>query len=43
MSKAFGMPGVRIGWLAVRDAALMRDLLRLHDYSTICSSAPSEV
>ena len=43
MSKAFGMPGIRIGWLAVRDPALMRSLQRLHDYSTICSSAPSEV
>jgi aspartate/methionine/tyrosine aminotransferase len=43
MSKAFGMPGVRIGWLALRDAGLMLDLMRLHDYSTICSSAPSEV
>lgn len=43
MSKAFGMPGIRIGWLAVRDAMLMRSLQRLHDYSTICSSAPSEV
>ena len=43
MSKAFGMPGIRIGWLAVKDAELMRNLQRLHDYSTICSSAPSEV
>jgi histidinol-phosphate/aromatic aminotransferase/cobyric acid decarboxylase-like protein len=43
MSKAFGMPGIRIGWLATRDEALMQRLLRLHDYSTICSSAPSEV
>ena len=43
MSKAFGMPGIRIGWLALRDAALMRALQRLHDYSTICSAAPSEV
>ena len=43
MSKAFGMPGIRIGWLALRGAPLMRALQRLHDYSTICSSAPSEV
>ena len=43
MSKAFGMPGIRIGWLAVKDVELMRNLQRLHDYSTICSSAPSEV
>ena len=37
------MPGIRIGWLALKDAELMRSLQRLHDYSTICSSAPSEV
>ena len=43
MSKAFGMPGIRIGWLALHDDSLMRRLQRLHDYSTICSSAPSEV
>ena len=43
ISKAFGMPGIRIGWLAMRDAELMRRLQTLHDYSTICSSAPSEV
>ena len=43
MSKAFGMPGIRIGWLALRDAGLMANLQRLHDYSSICSSAPSEV
>ena len=43
MSKAFGMPGIRIGWLALKDAELMRGLQQLHDYSSICSSAPSEV
>lgn len=43
MSKALGMPGIRIGWLATRDASLHPLLQRLHDYSTICSSAPSEV
>ena len=43
MSKAFGMPGVRIGWLTTRDKRHMQDLLRLHDYTTICNSAPSEV
>ncbi len=43
MSKAFGMPGIRIGWLALKDADLMRSLQQLHDYSSICSSAPSEV
>jgi len=43
MSKAFGMAGARIGWLATRDAALYRRMAALKDYTTICSSAPSEV
>lgn len=43
MSKAFGMPGIRLGWLASRDRALHATLQRLHDYSTICNSAPAEV
>ncbi|CAL8465212.1 g4747 [Coccomyxa elongata] len=43
MSKALGMPGIRIGWLAARDAELHPLLQHLHDYSTICASAPSEI
>jgi aspartate/methionine/tyrosine aminotransferase len=43
MSKAFGMAGVRIGWIATRDRALHARLAALKDYTTICSSAPSEV
>jgi aspartate/methionine/tyrosine aminotransferase len=43
MSKAFGMAGVRIGWIATRDRALRARLASLKDYTTICSSAPSEL
>jgi aspartate/methionine/tyrosine aminotransferase len=43
MSKAFGLPGLRIGWLALRDRALLERLLALKDYTTICSSAPGEL
>ena len=43
MSKAFGLAGLRIGWLAARDASLRAKLAALKDYTTICSSAPSEV
>ncbi len=43
MSKSFGMAGVRIGWLAARDQALYRRMAAFKDYTTICSSAPSEV
>ena len=43
MSKTFAMAGLRIGWLATRDAGVLDRAARLKDYTTICSSAPSEV
>jgi len=43
MSKAYGLAGVRIGWIATRDAALLSRLAGLKDYTTICNSAPSEI
>jgi aspartate/methionine/tyrosine aminotransferase len=42
MSKTFGLPGLRIGWLVTRDEELLRKINRLKDYTTICSSAPGE-
>jgi aspartate/methionine/tyrosine aminotransferase len=43
MSKSFAMPGLRIGWLATRDRDLLARCASFKDYTTICSSAPSEV
>ena len=43
MSKTFAMAGLRIGWLATRDEQVLDRAARLKDYTTICSSAPSEV
>jgi aspartate/methionine/tyrosine aminotransferase len=43
MSKTFGMAGVRIGWVATHDADLLAAMANLKDYTTICSSAPSEI
>lgn len=43
MSKAYGLPGLRIGWIACRDRELLRRLERAKDYTTICNSAPSEI
>jgi aspartate/methionine/tyrosine aminotransferase len=43
ISKSYGLPGLRIGWLVTRDAALRERLLALKDYTTICAPAPSEV
>jgi aspartate/methionine/tyrosine aminotransferase len=43
MSKSFAMAGLRIGWLATRDRDVLERCARFKDYTTICSSAPSEV
>lgn len=43
MSKSFGLPGLRIGWLACRDGELLARMASYRDYTTICSSAPSEL
>ncbi len=42
MSKAYGLAGLRIGWVATRNAAVRGRMASLKDYTTICSSAPSE-
>jgi aspartate/methionine/tyrosine aminotransferase len=43
MSKTFALPGLRIGWVATRDEALLARLAELKDYTTICNPAPSEI
>ena len=43
MSKSFALAGLRIGWLATRNTTLLDKATRLKDYTTICSSAPSEI
>jgi aspartate/methionine/tyrosine aminotransferase len=43
MSKAFGLAGLRVGWIATHDARLRSRMASLKDYTTICNSAPSEV
>ena len=42
MSKTYGLAGLRIGWIATRNAAVLDQMAALKDYTTICSSAPSE-
>jgi aspartate/methionine/tyrosine aminotransferase len=42
MSKTYGLAGLRIGWVATHDRALLQKLASLKDYTTICNSAPSE-
>jgi aspartate/methionine/tyrosine aminotransferase len=43
MSKAYGLPGLRIGWVACRDRALLGRLERAKHYTSICNAAPSEI
>jgi aspartate/methionine/tyrosine aminotransferase len=43
VSKSFGLPGLRIGWIACRDRHLLARLSAFKDYLTICPPAPSEL
>jgi aspartate/methionine/tyrosine aminotransferase len=43
MSKAYGLPGLRIGWIACKDQAVLSQMERAKHYLSICNSGPSEV
>jgi len=43
MSKAYGLPGLRVGWIAGQDVALLQRMERVKHYTSICSPAPSEL
>jgi aspartate/methionine/tyrosine aminotransferase len=43
MSKAYGLAGLRIGWIACADQDLVRRVTAIKDYTTVCGSAPSEI
>jgi aspartate/methionine/tyrosine aminotransferase len=43
MSKAYGLPGLRIGWLACQDRAILVRFEHYKHFLSICNSAPSEV
>jgi aspartate/methionine/tyrosine aminotransferase len=42
MSKAYGLAGLRIGWIATHNESVLVRMAALKDYTTICNSAPSE-
>jgi len=42
LSKSFGLPGLRIGWIATKNKDVIQKVASFKDYTTICSSAPSE-
>jgi aspartate/methionine/tyrosine aminotransferase len=42
MSKTYGLPGLRIGWIATHNESIYARMAMLKDYTTICNSAPGE-
>ena len=42
MSKSYGLPGLRIGWIASQDADVVSKMERMKHYLSICNSGPSE-
>lgn len=42
-SKAYGLAGLRIGWLVTKDRELLNRLAAYKDYTTICAAGPSEL
>ena len=41
-SKSYGLPGLRVGWIACRDRALLERLEKRKHYTSICNAAPAE-
>lgn len=41
-SKAYGLPGLRVGWVVSRDHEALSRLERAKHYTSICNSGPSE-
>lgn len=42
VSKSYGLPGLRIGWIACADRNLINRMERMKHYLSICNSGPSE-
>lgn len=42
MSKSYGLAGLRVGWLASKDAEILNKVIKFKHYMSICDSAPSE-
>jgi aspartate/methionine/tyrosine aminotransferase len=43
MSKAFGLAGLRVGWLACSDETMLKQFEYVKHYMSICNSAPAEI
>ncbi|HYZ72074.1 MAG TPA: aminotransferase class I/II-fold pyridoxal phosphate-dependent enzyme [Chthoniobacterales bacterium] len=42
VSKVYGLPGLRIGWIAAQDRGLLSRMERIKHYLSICNSGPGE-
>ncbi|MEL7604617.1 MAG: aminotransferase class I/II-fold pyridoxal phosphate-dependent enzyme [Sedimentibacter saalensis] len=42
MSKAYGLAGLRVGWLVSKDHETLENVVKFKHYMSICDSAPSE-
>ncbi len=42
LSKTYGMPGLRTGWLIVQDEPMRQEIMNWKFYTSICPPAPSE-
>ncbi|MBM17852.1 MAG: aminotransferase [Epsilonproteobacteria bacterium] len=43
MSKAYGLPGLRIGWIACQDKTILQQITQAKHYTSLCSSGPAEI
>ena len=42
MSKVYGVPGIRTGWVASQDDSVIKGVLKVREQTTICKSAINE-
>ncbi len=43
MSKAYGLPGLRVGWIVTKDLEVLERTVKFKHYMSICDAAPSEL
>ncbi len=42
-SKSFGLPGLRMGWVAAQETTLLKEIQNMKLYTSISNSSPSEI
>lgn len=43
MSKAYGMPGLRVGWIACQNQNILQQIEKTKHYTSLCNSGPAEL